>query len=370
MPKLDQEVNKSVNIPPSVYRAFGWIHRPASYRHTHRRDSWTLATGPLPLCTIPLVLLLHGPARGSASESRLTRASAHPACSSNFSSTHSPRGLPNHPNLSSARLRGAIPARLHLPPPAHAPLLSPRLLRLPARATLPSHCHISVLPPQLLVMASTTPTRRPYHPNSNPNPPAARDGSPDQSASPAVAQQPTGDQQPGGPRRTSFSFLRKKSSADSRTTSRSASGSGAKMSKKQKALAQEEALRKQREAAMLPKQPPRLPTHSALPQIETFGGEGYRPDSVAIVSNRVGNYSHNFSRPSGDYSSSKSAMASSQSGAAAVAPPTASSYMDFDPYPRTESMTHRGRYSYASSQISTVNSPRRVRRRKDPTPFK
>lgn len=42
----------------------------------------------------------------------------------------------------------------------------------------------------------------------------------------------------------------------------------------------------------------------------------------------------------------------------------------FDPYARTESMTHRGRYSYASSAISTINSPRRVRRRKDPTPFK
>ncbi|RKU45396.1 hypothetical protein DL546_004710 [Coniochaeta pulveracea] len=32
-------------------------------------------------------------------------------------------------------------------------------------------------------------------------------------------------------------------------------------------------------------------------------------------------------------------------------------------------MTHRGRYSYASSAMSTINSPRRVRRRKDPTPF-
>lgn len=42
----------------------------------------------------------------------------------------------------------------------------------------------------------------------------------------------------------------------------------------------------------------------------------------------------------------------------------------FDPYQRSESMTHRGRYSYASSAISTINSPRRVRRRKDPTPFK
>jgi hypothetical protein len=42
----------------------------------------------------------------------------------------------------------------------------------------------------------------------------------------------------------------------------------------------------------------------------------------------------------------------------------------FDPYARTESMAHRGRFSYASSAVSSINSPRRVRRRKDPTPFK
>lgn len=41
-----------------------------------------------------------------------------------------------------------------------------------------------------------------------------------------------------------------------------------------------------------------------------------------------------------------------------------------DPYARTESMTNRGRYSYASSSVTTVNNPRKVRRRKDPTPFK
>lgn len=41
-----------------------------------------------------------------------------------------------------------------------------------------------------------------------------------------------------------------------------------------------------------------------------------------------------------------------------------------DPYARAESMTNRGRYSYASSAVSTVQNPRRVRRRKDPTPFK
>ncbi|KAH7406191.1 hypothetical protein DE146DRAFT_436049 [Phaeosphaeria sp. MPI-PUGE-AT-0046c] len=187
---------------------------------------------------------------------------------------------------------------------------------------------------------------------------SAKEGSPDASAVPRVA---NGDQQ----RRTSFSFLRR-SSAEARGTNRSASGG--KMSRKQKALAQEEAQRKQREAAMLPKQPPRLPSHSALPQIESFGGDAYRPDSVAIVSNKVGNYAHNFSRPSMD-----SHRMQPQRDNLAVAPPmpgtSPSSYIDFDPYPRAESMTHRGRYSYASSQISTVNSPRRVRRRKDPTPF-
>ncbi|PWW73806.1 hypothetical protein C7212DRAFT_354136 [Tuber magnatum] len=40
-----------------------------------------------------------------------------------------------------------------------------------------------------------------------------------------------------------------------------------------------------------------------------------------------------------------------------------------DPYAKEDSMAHRGRYSYASSAVSTVNSPRRVRRRRDPTPF-
>jgi hypothetical protein len=204
-------------------------------------------------------------------------------------------------------------------------------------------------------MANTTPSKQ-YMP-----PP--KEGSPDDTALPQVAHS-NGDANSQGPRRSSFNFLRRKSSSETRGGHRSASGS--KMSRKQKALAQEEALRRQREAAMLPKQPPRLPTHSPLPRIDHFGGADDRPDSVAIVSNRAGAYnSPNFSRPSMDQKSA--AHAHAQMSAMAEDSP---SYMDFDPYPRTESMTHRGRYSYASSAISTVNSPRRVRRRKDPTPFK
>ncbi|KAJ4286073.1 hypothetical protein N0V90_013422 [Kalmusia sp. IMI 367209] len=196
------------------------------------------------------------------------------------------------------------------------------------------------------------------------SPPIAENGSPESTALPKLSQS-NGDAQ-SGPRRSSFNFLRRKSSSETRGGNRSASGG--KMSKKQKALAQEEALRRQREAAMLPKQPPRLPNHSPLPQIDHFGGEDARPDSIAIVSNRAGNYSQNFSRPSMDQ---KMPPSSNINVPVPPMPGTSPSYMDYDPYPRTESMTHRGRYSYASSAVSTigVNSPRRVRRRKDPTPF-
>jgi hypothetical protein len=214
-------------------------------------------------------------------------------------------------------------------------------------------------------MENTTPTR-------SPNPPSApNDDSPDSTALPKFqAPQSNGDPNQAaaaaaGARRTSFNFLRRKSSSETRGAVGHRSASGGKMSKKQRALAQEDALRRQREAALLPKQPPRLPSHSPLPQIDNFGGDDARPDSVAIISNKAGGYGHNFSRPSVEYR-----RAPSTSSAAPPLRDSSPSYMEHDPYARTESMTHRGRYSYASSAMSTVNSPRRVRRRKDPTPFK
>ncbi|KAF3921732.1 Septin-9 [Orbilia brochopaga] len=39
-----------------------------------------------------------------------------------------------------------------------------------------------------------------------------------------------------------------------------------------------------------------------------------------------------------------------------------------DPY-QNQSITNRGRYSYASSAVSTIHGPRRLRKRKDPIPF-
>ncbi len=139
-------------------------------------------------------------------------------------------------------------------------------------------------------------------------------------------------------RRTSLGFLRRSKSTEplgERKVSRK------KMSKAER---MEEALRRQRES-YAPKHAPRLPDLSLTPQLETFGGEER------------------------DTLSAEPALPRPQSGSAA--PPGSSHAADpIDPYVRTESMTHRGRYSYASSAVSTVNSPRRIRRRKDPTPYK
>lgn len=100
----------------------------------------------------------------------------------------------------------------------------------------------------------------------------------------------------------------------------------------------EEEIRRQREA--MPKHAPVLPDLSPTPKIETFGGEE-RPESADAFPGE--------STP--------------------LRSPPSTSPMD-DPYARSESMTHRGRFSYASSAVSTINSPRRLRRRKDPTPYK
>ena len=164
------------------------------------------------------------------------------------------------------------------------------------------------------------------------------------------------------PRRTSFgNLLRRTKSGDL----------GAKGSKKyQAAMRQQEILREQREAANAP--PPRLPdlyNGTAFPKLQTFGGEE-RPDSLAIMAGRTGQHSQ--SRQPGE-----PPRAISTNTQNIPIPPIPGNMNgatkktdDFDPYARSESMTHRGRYSYASSAISSISNPRRVRRRKDPTPFK
>ncbi|KAL3471281.1 Septin-domain-containing protein [Aspergillus californicus] len=142
----------------------------------------------------------------------------------------------------------------------------------------------------------------------------------------------------GKDRRTSSSlgFLRR---------SKSTEPIGGKSKKKMSKAQMEEELRRQSEA--WPKQPPRLPDLSTPPILEYFGGDE-RQDRVADLNSPLS--------PSHPHQS-RSAMST-------PVPPE-----NVDPYARSESMTHRGRYSYASSYVSTVNNPRRLRRRKDPTPY-
>jgi hypothetical protein len=161
-----------------------------------------------------------------------------------------------------------------------------------------------------------------------------------------------------GTRRSSFSFLRRGKSVERLNSKRSTSGG--KLTKKQ---LKEQEMERAREAAAIPKQAPKIPDLTPHAQIQEFA-DAARPDSLAIMSNNMGGYRKGWA-PAGEPSRPVPLHG-------VPIPPIPGSQKDayVDPYARTESMTNRGRYSYASSAVSTINSPRRVRRRKDPTPFK
>lgn len=154
-----------------------------------------------------------------------------------------------------------------------------------------------------------------------------------------------------GDRRSSFNFMRRQKSNET-ANRRNMNKKGAKgFPPNQQAV---------------PRVPPQLPSH---PQFETnsigtaLGVDTGRPDAYQNAANH--RFGHQMQYTSSPHGVPIPPIPSSSPG---------SKNGDFvDPYARTESMTHRGRYSYASSAISTatgINSPRRVRRRKDPTPFK
>jgi hypothetical protein len=127
---------------------------------------------------------------------------------------------------------------------------------------------------------------------------------------------------------------------------------------KRQQAAKELELQRQRDA--VPKSPPRLPVlYNGAPAPQLGIGVDHRPDSLAILSGHVDPNAAASPRPS---------MEPPHSAISVPYPPIPNG--GFDPYAGSGSMAHRGRYSYASSAISTINSPRRVRRRKDPTPFK
>lgn len=146
------------------------------------------------------------------------------------------------------------------------------------------------------------------------------------------------------PRRSSFGMLLR------RTKSGDLGGKG----KKAQALREAE-LERQRLASRIPPKLPEFPSNSEKLS-KSFSPE-FRPESSAgdSYSNLKENVPQSM-EPSHNYYSNVPMPLTPSNG--------------FDPYARTESMTNRGRYSYASSAVSTVNNPRRVRRRKDPTPFK
>jgi hypothetical protein len=181
--------------------------------------------------------------------------------------------------------------------------------------------------------------------------------------------------------------------------------SGNKMLRKSSKVRQAEQERLAREAAaqqqQTPRQPPRLPS---MPNLQEQ--DDTRPDSFAIFNS--GQYQTssgaapplphgapaNFSRPGNTSNMPSSTFNNSSSSPgyalrpgnafaqqATSSPATSAQAKNANgeyviagaPIDRSESMAHRGRYSYASTggqAVNAVNSPRRVRRRKDPTPFK
>lgn len=208
-------------------------------------------------------------------------------------------------------------------------------------------------------MVTTSPTFRPRTSEKSP--------SPEDTALPSIAE---GNGKPMPPRRTSLGFLRRAKSGEP-LNSGSRSASGGKLTKKQQRVTQEqEQLRQEREAAERAKYPPKLPDFSPSPQLRTFGGEETSSSGEGLESSRAAGRNRRYM----PRSSMENPVSTNSYGVPMPPlPGTAISGENgdcVDPYARTESMTHRGRYSYASSAVSTINSPRRVRRRKDPTPFK
>ena len=170
-------------------------------------------------------------------------------------------------------------------------------------------------------------------------------------------------------RKGSFSFLRR-----SKSRERSTSGSttpARKLSKRERSKVRQQDMMQEQ----MPSPPPRIPVIPHPPDLQGFGGEDTRLDGAAIMSNRAGgSFRYRLAQKT-----SQETLGSDMYRGMPVPPvppippipgtaPAPKTYIDA--FSKSESLVHRGRYSYASSAISTINSPRKIRRRKDPTPFK
>ena len=173
----------------------------------------------------------------------------------------------------------------------------------------------------------------------------------------AQAHQAAASSQNGG--RTSTSSNRKTS-----TEGRSMLRKSSKLAK-----AQEQERQEQERLARQRAPPPRLPSHNPLPGIDSFGGDEARQGNPTNFSRPGAN-----NMPSSNYNNNSSSSPAYAVRGAQSSPAgnTNGEYVDGSSVvDRHESMTHRGRYSYASSTVPVnMSSPRRIRRRKDPTPFK
>ena len=166
-------------------------------------------------------------------------------------------------------------------------------------------------------------------------------------------------------RRGSFGFLRR-----SKSRERSASGPSTparKLSKKDRSRARQKEMMQEQ----IPSPPPTIPIIPHPPALQGFGGEDI--NSVAVMSNRAGGSFKCRVAPKSSHETFGSDMYRGMP-VPPVPPIPPIPGTANNPYvhaiSRAESLVHRGRYSYASSAISTINSPRKIRRRKDPTPLK
>ncbi|KAI5253024.1 hypothetical protein E4T42_03020 [Aureobasidium subglaciale] len=167
-------------------------------------------------------------------------------------------------------------------------------------------------------------------------------------------------------RRSSFSFLTRSKSHDLPVIR---SPSGRRMLRSKKLRNQEERRLQEQQMPMISTSPPTLPT---LPNIEPM--ENTRPDSIAIISGKGHEYPlpANFSRPGAKQTSMSNSSMPSMSSTGSLT--TANTYgVPMPPMPtslpRTESIVSRGRESYAPSISTSMQSPRRMRRRKEPEAF-
>jgi hypothetical protein len=174
-------------------------------------------------------------------------------------------------------------------------------------------------------------------------------------------------------RRGSFSFLTR---ARSHEVLVARSPAGRNMLRSKKVRDQEERRRQEQQVPMVPNTPPKLPT---LPTIGSIGEAAPSDHSIAIISGRGHMYSpsppptNNFSRPKQQQQSRSESSMPSMSSVGSLSSPN-SYRVPLPPMPgalpRAESMVSRGRESYAHSLSASLQSPRKMRRRKEPEAFK